>query len=331
MDSEPTRSSRREFGTRLTARFTSGLADRYRVERELARGGMATIYLAHDLRHDRPVAVKLLNPELTVYLAAQRFLAEIRVMAQLRHPHILPLFDSGQADDLLYYVMPYIEGETLRERIKRERQLPIDDAVRIATEVASALDHAHSRGIIHRDIKPENILLQEGNALVMDFGIALALSSAGDSRITKTGIVLGSPQYMSPEQADAARVLDGRCDVYSLGCVLYEMLTGHVPFPGSTPQAVLTRMRAGPPDPVRIHRPKIPRPVEDAVMASLAREPRDRLASARALAEALSEESDPAARRRRPDRDSRVLRVWQTAAIVAAALAGLAIWLAGRG
>jgi serine/threonine-protein kinase len=328
---EPIRPARRDFAARLGARFTAALADRYRIEDEVARGGMATVYLAHDIRHDRPVAVKLLNPELTVNLATQRFLGEIRMMAQLSHPHILPLFDSGQADELLYYVMPFIEGETLRARIRRERQLPVDDAVRITREIASALDHAHAHGIIHRDVKPENVLLQDGTALVMDFGIALALSAAGDPRITRTGIILGSPQYMSPEQARGEKVLDARSDIYSLGCLLYEMLTGHVPCAGPTPQVVLARMEAADIEPVRAHRPRVPREIEDALMTALAPDPAHRFASARAMAEALS--GEPGAARLAPPsgRGARTLRVWQGVAIVAALLSAIAIWAALSG
>src|SRR5689334_13154885 len=206
-------------------RLGHALAGRYRVERELGQGGMATVYLAHDVRHDRPVAIKVLHPELAAALGAERFLSEIKTTAKLQHPHILPLLDSGDAGGLLYYVMPYVQGETLRSRLSRERQLPIDDALRVAREVADALGNAHAHGIIHRDIKPENILLQGGHALVADFGIALAVQSAGGARMTQTGLSLGTPQYMSPEQAMGQRVIDARADIYALGAVLYEMLT----------------------------------------------------------------------------------------------------------
>ena len=205
-------------GTRLT----QALADRYRLERELGQGGMATVYLAHDVKHDRKVALKVLRPELAAVIGADRFLHEIKTTANLQHPHILALFDSGQVDGTVFYVMPFVEGESLRDRLMRERQLPIDDAIRIAHEVADALGYAHDRGIIHRDIKPENILLQGGHALVADFGIALAVAKTGGTRMTETGMSLGTPHYMSPEQAMGEREITARSDVYALGCVLYE-------------------------------------------------------------------------------------------------------------
>jgi serine/threonine-protein kinase len=228
--------------TDVLARLSAVLADRYRLERKLGSGGMATVYLAHDLRHDRDVAIKVLHPDLGAALGSERFLAEIRTTARLQHPHILPLLDSGEADGLLYYVMPYVGGESLRERLARERQLPIDDAVRIAREVADALGEAHAHGIVHRDIKPENILLHGGHALVADFGIALAVQSAGGQRMTQTGLSLGTPQYMSPEQAMGDRAIDARSDVYALGAVTYEMLVGDPPFGGSTAQAVVAKV-----------------------------------------------------------------------------------------
>ena len=212
-------------------RLTAALSDRYRIERELGAGGMATVYLAEDLKHRRKVAIKVLRAELAAVIGADRFIAEITTTANLQHPHILALHDSGVADSFLYYVMPYVEGESLRDRLTREKQLPIADAVRIAGEVASALDYAHRQGVIHRDIKPENILLHDGRALVADFGIALAATSAG-SRMTETGMSLGTPHYMSPEQAMGERTLDARTDIYALGCVLYEMLAGDPPFTG---------------------------------------------------------------------------------------------------
>ena len=207
-------------------RLTQALADRYVLERELGRGGMATVYLAEDVRHHRRVALKVLHPELSAVLGPERFLKEIALTASLQHPHILPLFDSGEADGQLFYVMPLVEGQTLRARLERERQLPIPDALRIASEVADALQYAHERGVIHRDVKPENILLQGGHALVADFGIALAVQTAGGARMTQTGLSLGTPQYMSPEQAMGERTIDARSDVYALGAVLYEMLPG---------------------------------------------------------------------------------------------------------
>jgi serine/threonine-protein kinase len=203
-------------------RLNTALADRYRIERELGQGGMATVHLARDLRHDRMVALKVMRPELLAVIGAQRFLAEIKTTASLQHPHILPLHDSGEVDGTVFYVMPFVEGESLRDRLERERQLPVDDAVRIAREVAGALDYAHRRGVIHRDIKPENILLHEGQALVADFGIALAVSRiGGGTRMTETGMSLGTPHYMSPEQAMGDRSIDARADIYALGCVLY--------------------------------------------------------------------------------------------------------------
>ena len=203
------------------ARLNAALQGRYRIERELGAGGMATVYLAHDIKHDRKVALKVLKPELAAVVGSERFLAEIRTTANLQRPHILPLFDSGEADGFLFFVMPYVEGESLRDRLDRERELPVEEAVRIATAVAGALDYAHRHGVIHRDIKPANILLHDGQPLVADFGIALAVSAAGGGRLTETGLSLGTPYYMCPEQASGDRELDGRSDVYSLGCVLY--------------------------------------------------------------------------------------------------------------
>ncbi len=222
--------------------LATALADRYRLERELGAGGMATVYLAEDVRHGRKVAVKVLHPELSAVLGPERFLKEITLTASLQHPHILPLFDSGSAAAQLYYVMPFVEGETLRARLERERQLPVADAVRIASEVADALAYAHARGVVHRDIKPENILLQNGHALVADFGIALAVEQAGGKRMTQTGISLGTPQYMAPEQAIGERNVDHRADIYALGVVTYEMLAGEPPFVGPTAQAVVAKV-----------------------------------------------------------------------------------------
>ena len=267
-------------------RLTLALADRYRIERELGAGGMATVYLADDLRHARKVAVKVLRPELAAVIGAERFLVEIRTTANLQHPHILPLFDSGEADGFLFYVMPFVEGESLRDRLAREQQLPIADAVRIATEVASALDYAHRHGVIHRDIKPENILLHDGRALVADFGIALAASKAG-TRMTETGMSLGTPHYMSPEQAMGERAITARSDVYALGCVTYEMLVGDPPFIGSTAQAIVAKvMTEKPAAPTRV-RDTIPPAVEDAVLTALEKLPADRFATAAEFAAAL--------------------------------------------
>jgi serine/threonine-protein kinase len=223
-------------------RLSAALADRYTIERELGQGGMATVYLAEDLKHKRLVALKVLKPELAAVLGAERFVQEITTTASLQHPHILPLFDSGEADGFLYYVMPYVEGETLRDKLDRETQLGIDEAVRIAREVADALDYAHRHGVIHRDIKPENILLHDGRPMVADFGIALAVSAAAGGRITETGLSLGTPHYMSPEQATADRDITHRSDIYSLGSVLYEMLTGDPPHTASSAQQIIMKI-----------------------------------------------------------------------------------------
>ena len=270
-------------------RLNGALEGRYRIERELGQGGMATVYLAEDVRHDRQVALKVLKPELAAVVGAERFLTEIKTTAQLQHPHILPLHDSGEADSFLFYVMPYVEGESLREKLEREQQLPVEDALAIAEKVAGALQYAHDQGVIHRDIKPANILLSRGEPLVADFGIALAVSQAGDGRITETGLSLGTPHYMSPEQAAGERTLDKRSDVYALGCVLYEMLTGQPPFGGPNAQAVLGRILTGEPDPVTDIRRSVPANVEAAVHKSLERLPADRFESASAFVSALED------------------------------------------
>ena len=247
-------------------RLTTALTDRYLIERELGAGGMATVYLAHDVRHDRPVALKLLRPELAAILGGERFLKEIRLTANLQHPHILGLHDSGEVDGLVYYVMPYVEGESLRQRLEREHQLPVEEAIRIATEVAGALDYAHRHGVIHRDIKPENILLHDGSAMVADFGIALAASrSDSGSRLTETGMSLGTPHYMSPEQAMGEREITAKSDVYALGCVVYEMLSGEPPFTGPTAQAIVARVMMEQPRSLTLQRHSIPPHVEAAV------------------------------------------------------------------
>jgi serine/threonine-protein kinase len=264
------------------------LSDRYKIERELGRGGMATVYLAQDVRHGRKVAVKVLLPELAAVLGAERFLSEIHVTAALQHPNILPLFDSGQLEGQLFYVMPYVEGESLRARLDRERQLPIDDAFQITRAVASALDYAHKHGVIHRDIKPENILLQDGHALVADFGIALAVTSAGGGRLTQTGLSLGTPQYMSPEQATGEREIGPRSDVYSLAAVAYEMLAGEAPHTGATMQAVIARMLTERPRSVRSMRPTVSEQAGYALDKALEKIPADRWGSAGEFADALS-------------------------------------------
>ena len=261
-------------------KLRTALTDRYRVEREIGVGGMATVYLARDLRHDRDVAIKVLHPDLAAALGAERFLAEIKTTAKLQHPHILPLLDSGEADGLLYYVMPYVSGESLRARLERETQLPVDDAVRIAREVLSALESAHKHGVVHRDIKPENILLHEDQALVADFGIALAVSAAGGARMTQTGLSLGTPAYKAPEQAMGERVIDARADIYALGAVLYEMLVGEAPFTGPSVQAIVARVMTESPRPVTGQRRSVPDHVNAAVLKALEKLPADRFHSA---------------------------------------------------
>src|SRR2546427_2191847 len=238
----------------LEERLRIALADRYALERELGRGGMAVVFLARDPRHDRAVAIKVLRHEIAAALGAERFLREIQIAAKLHHPHILPLYDSGAAGDLLYYVMPYVEGESLRQRLDRETQLPLDDALAITRQVAGALAYAHSHDVVHRDIKPENILLESGEAVVADFGIARAITAASGDKLTQTGFAIGTPLYMSPEQAAGGGAIDGRSDVYSLGCVLYEMLAGYPPFFGGTAQAIIARHALDPVPPLRTAR-----------------------------------------------------------------------------
>src|SRR5688572_3844232 len=269
-------------------RLTTALADRYRIERELGQGGMATVYLAQDLRHDRQVALKVLKPELAAVLGGERFVVEIKTTAALQHPHILPLFDSGTADGFLYYVMPFVEGETLRSKLDRETQLGITEAVRITSDVADALDYAHRHGVIHRDIKPENILLHDGRPMVADFGIALAVSAAAGGRMTETGMSLGTPHYMSPEQATADKEISARSDVYSLASVLYEMLTGSPPHTGSSAQQIIMKIIAEPVAPVTTLRKSVPPHVAAALAMALEKLPADRFDSARAFAAALA-------------------------------------------
>jgi TolB-like protein/tRNA A-37 threonylcarbamoyl transferase component Bud32/Flp pilus assembly protein TadD len=282
--------------TDTARRLSEALADRYRIERELGQGGMATVYLAYDLKHDRRVAVKVLKPELAAVLGAERFLAEIKVTANLQHPNLLPLFDSGAAGEFLYYVMPYVEGETLRARIERERQLPVEEVIRLVPLLANALDYAHARGIIHRDLKPENILLQAGQPVIADFGIALAVAQAGGSRVTETGLSLGTPHYMSPEQAAGDRGLDARSDQFALAAVTYEMLAGEPPHTGPTSQAIIARLMTERPRSLRATRVAVPPSVDLAVARALNKSPADRFASCGAFAEALV--ARPASRRR---------------------------------
>jgi serine/threonine-protein kinase len=269
------------------AGLTAALADRYRIERELGAGGMATVYLAHDIKHDRKVALKVLRPDLAATIGVDRFLAEIRVTANLQHPNILGLFDSGVADGQAYYVMPFVEGESLRDRLTREKQLPVADALAIAAGVAAALEYAHAHRVIHRDIKPENILLQSGHAVVADFGIALAVQAAGGERLTQTGLSLGTPQYMSPEQAMGERTLDARTDLYALGVVTYEMLVGEPPFTGPNAQAIVAKVLTESPRSVRASRPSVPEHVEVAIARALEKLPADRWTTAGQFADVL--------------------------------------------
>jgi len=283
--------------------WSASLADRYRFERELGRGGMATVYLVRDLRHDRPVALKVLHPELATALGPERFRREIRLAAQLQHPHILTVLDSGEsggtreAGPWLWFTMPFVQGESLRDRLFREKQLPLDDALRIAREAADALDFAHRQGIVHRDIKPENVLLSENHALVADFGIALAVGANAGDKLTGTGLTLGTPAYMSPEQAAGEPDLDGRSDVYSLGVVLYEMLAGERPFGGATAQVMLARRLTEAARPLRAVRETIPEPVERAVSRAMARVPADRYATAAEFGRAIEGAPDGGAGR----------------------------------
>ncbi|WP_053333949.1 protein kinase domain-containing protein [Gemmatimonas phototrophica] len=268
-------------------RLSAALSDRYRVVRQLGEGGMATVYLCEDIKHDRQVALKLLKPELAAVLGAERFVQEIKTTAALQHPHILPLFDSGAADGFLFYVMPFIDGETLRAKLDRETQLGVEDAVRIARDVADALHYAHTRGIVHRDVKPENILLHDGRPMVADFGIALAVSAAAGGRMTETGLSLGTPHYMSPEQATAEKEISARSDVYSIGSVLYEMLTGNPPFTGASAQQIIMKIITTPAEAVTVYRKSVPPNVAAAVAKSLEKLPADRFETAKAFAEAL--------------------------------------------
>jgi eukaryotic-like serine/threonine-protein kinase len=305
------------------------LADRYAVERELGRGGMATVFLAEDRKHGRQVAIKVLHSELAAALGAERFLREIEIAARLQHPHILPLYDSGSAVGFLYYVMPYVEGESLRDRLNREKQLSLEDTLRVATEVAAALAYAHSRGVVHRDIKPENIMLSGGTAVVADFGIARAVTAAGEGQhLTQTGTLIGTPAYMSPEQATGSTELDGRSDEYSLACVVYEMLVGEPPFTGPTAQAIIARQSLDIVSPPSIVRASIPDAVEGAILRALSKVPADRYPTTALFAEALNKPSAATGAYRRATlerglkRPSSVVRRLLPVAAVAAALVG---------
>jgi serine/threonine-protein kinase len=304
-------------------RLNAALDGRYRVERELGAGGMATVFLAADLRHHRQVALKVLKPELAAAVGSERFLSEIRTTANLQHPHILPLFDSGEADGFLFYVLPYVEGESLRSRLDRERQLPVDDAVRIATEVADALDYTHRQGVVHRDVKPANILLQDGRALVADFGIALALGVAGGERMTETGVSLGTPHYMSPEQATGDQDVGAATDTYALGCVLYEMLVGEPPHMGPSAQAVLGQIIAGDPVSARSRRASIPPNVDAAARKALETIAADRFSTTADFAKALADPAFSYGDVGAADDGSRKvsLGVWGVAALTVAAFA----------
>ena len=320
----------------MLASLQAALGDHYLLERELGQGGMSLVYLARDLRHDRAVALKVLRPELAAAIGADRFLHEISVTAKLQHAHILPLFDSGAVDGLLYYVMPYVEGESLRNRLTRERQLSIPEAIRLTLQMASALDYAHRRGVLHRDIKPENILIQEGQALLADFGIALALRHAGGARLTETGLTVGTPQYMSPEQAAGDRELDARSDLYSLASVLYEMLAGEPPFTGPTVQAILARLVIEPPRPIRQLRDTVSPVLEAMLLQALAKLPADRFTGAAEFADTLGhapvtsslpQVTVPAVTRTR--RVESVL-TWSVPIVGALALAAVGGWRLGR-
>ena len=309
-------------------RLNAALEGRYRIERELGKGGMATVYLADDLRHGRNVALKVLKPELAAVVGAERFLAEIQTTANLQHPHILPLFDSGEASGFLFYVMPYVEGESLRQKLGRERQLQVDDAVRIATAVANALDYAHRQGVVHRDIKPANILLHDGEPVVADFGIALAVNSAAGHRLTETGLSLGTPHYMSPEQATGDPHVGSATDIWALGCVLYEMLVGEPPYTGSTPQGILGRIITGEAPSANRERRSVPPGVDAAIGKALEKLPADRFTGAKAFAEALA---DPTFRHgppmaQQPAAD-RVRKLPWAAALVLTSVAALWGWM----
>jgi eukaryotic-like serine/threonine-protein kinase len=327
--------------TEVRGRLQVALGDRYRIEREIGAGGMATVYLAHDLRHDRKVAVKVLRPELAAVLGAERFLAEIRITAGLDHPHILTLIDSGEAGGLLYYVLPFIRGESLRDKLARDQQLGMDEALAITRQIAGALDHAHRQGVIHRDIKPENILLHEGEAMLADFGIALAVKEAGGNRLTETGLSLGTPQYMSPEQATGDRQLTPRSDVYSLAAVCYEMLAGEPPVTGPNAQAMVAKLMTERPVSLRVVRDTVPEALDLAVQKALAKAPADRFASAGEFIRALETaraapelSAGPGAKRASPRRWLPWRPILLGTAFVAILVSGLALvrlWRTGAG
>jgi len=309
--------------------LSAALVGRYRIDRELGQGGMATVYLAHDLKHERKAAIKVLRPELAQALGAERFLREIAIAARLNHPHILALHDSGEAGGLLFYVMPFVEGESLRDRLNREQQLPVDEAVRIAQQVASALSYAHSHDLVHRDIKPENILLAGDEVVVADFGIARAITAAGGEQLTSTGIAVGTPAYMSPEQGSGQPQLDGRSDVFSLGCVLCEMLAGAPPFTGPTAQAIQARRLTDPVPPLRTVRETVPPQVERAIVKALAKSPADRFATAVQFAEALGDRFFTTATNGMVTEPTATRRARRSAVLAGLVLAGLAVGALG--
>ena len=309
-----------------TDRLKAALSDRYVIEREIGAGGMATVYLARDLKHDREVALKVLRADLSAVIGTERFLEEVRITARLDHPHILTLIDSGSAEGILYYVLPFVRGESLRSKLEREKQLGVDEALSIIRQVASALDYAHERGVVHRDIKPENILLHEGEAVLADFGIALAVKEAGGNRLTETGLSLGTPQYMSPEQATGDRALDKRSDIYSLAAVFYEMISGEPPVTGATAQAMIAKLLTERPVRLRVVRPTISLAMESATEKALAKVPADRFSSAGEFVRALSVTAPDIA-----EPKSKKNLVWAAIGVVAAALIGFGLYMAGHG
>lgn len=318
----------------LIDKLKVALEGHYSVKQELGEGGMAFVFLAHDDNLDREVAIKVMKPDLAASVGAERFLREIRIAAKLNHPHILPVFDSGDADGLLYYVMPFIQGESLSDMLAREQQLSIEDAVRITCEVAEALAEAHSQGIVHRDIKPQNIMMSGGHAIVADFGIARALSSAGAESLTQTGTSVGTPAYMSPEQSAGDPNVDGRADIYSLGCVLYELLVGQIPFTGATPQQIMARHSIDMVPPPHIMRQSIPADLEDIIMCALAKVPADRFRTAQQFAEALAAFASGQAphvrttgiQRRHPQRKRRPAMLWPVGIGTVIVVAGVLTW-----
>jgi serine/threonine protein kinase/tetratricopeptide (TPR) repeat protein len=318
------RSATQPEPTPLDRRASTALAGRYRIDRVLGRGGMATVYAADDLKHGRRVAIKIVDPSVSVALGPERFLREIRLSASLQHPNILPLFDSGDAGDLLYYVMPLVDGASLRERIKKKGQLPLDEAIRIAEQVASALDYAHSQGVVHRDVKPENILLDGDRAVVADFGIAKSLDAAGEA-LTVTGVAVGTPAYMSPEQSTGERIIDGQSDIYSLACVLFELLAGEPPFTGASAQAVIAKRFAGPAPSVRVLRDTVPPAVDRAISRALARVPADRFRTSGDFVRALRSDERLSSARTVLTRGAAIL-----AAVILTAGIGVGIWMTGR-